>query len=265
MMTDEGPKEAVRERVKEARDDERKALSFYREAVAELDPGTRGATHYRIKEWKPIYTKILVLTQRGMTVQQIAQEAEIGYTVRQLLQIIRDPLFRLRLTQYNKKMDVAIIERATEEMTKFPEVELAKNKIAESAEKAAEVMLRLMNPRSNLSKKYPLAERRLMLSVAQDILDRVGMKTVSVGSEGSGSRREYSPEEIQSALSNAKELEAITQRLDQRGSSYVLSREQTDGSDNPAALADPVATAEEGLPIETTATSGVAGNPGAPS
>ena len=77
---------------------ERKELGFYKEAIAELSPEDRGATKYRIREWKPIYTKILVLVQKGMTSAQIAAEAELGYTVRQVNHIIKDPLFRMKLT-----------------------------------------------------------------------------------------------------------------------------------------------------------------------
>lgn len=216
---------AEEQTVVEEKTSDRKALSFYKEAVAELSPEGVRATHYRLKDWQPIHTKILVLVQKGMTPSQICEEAEIGYTANQIKRIIKDPLFRFKLTQYNKKMDVAIIDRATEEMTRFPEVELAKNRLAESAEKAARVLLDMMNPKSRLYKTLTIHERRLMLSVAQDVLDRSGLKNV-IPEEANRQTRDYSPEEIKSALDNAKELEAIAGRLDGRDSSYVLTREQ---------------------------------------
>jgi DNA-binding transcriptional MerR regulator len=164
-----------------------------------------------------------------MTAAQIATAAEIGFTLKEIKKIIEDPLFRLKLGQYNKKMDSAIIERATEEMAKFPEVELAKGQLATHAEKAARVLTNIIDRKSAIS-KLSIHERRLIASVAQDILNRVGLKETSKD-ESTKSAREYSPEEIKSALSNAKELEAISNRLDQQGSSYVLTKEQRMGID----------------------------------
>ena len=227
-------------------------LSFYRQAVAELSPEGEGGRHtrYRIKEWKPLYTKVVVLLQKGMTVAQIAQETEIGLTTRQLKLLLKDPLFRLKMTQYNRRLDTAIVERATEEMTKFPEVLLAKDRLASAAEEAANMLIELMNPRSTVWKGISIHERRMMASIAQDILDRAGLKS-TVSTEDSTHGREYSPEEIQSALSNAKELEAITDRLDNRGSSYVLTNQERTGAETTDALAPTAAIAPEGVPIET--------------
>ena len=229
-------------------------LSFYRQAVADLSPeGEKGRhTRYRIKEWKPLYTRVVVLLQKGMTVSQIAQETEIGLTTRQLKLLLKDPMFRLKMTQYNRRLDTAIVERATEEMTKFPEVLLAKDRLASAAEDAANMLIELMNPRSTVWKGISIHERRMMASIAQDILDRAGLKS-TVSTEEAGHGREYSPEEIQSALSNAKELEAITSRLDNRGSSFVLTHEERTGAEETVALDPTVATPTEGSTIETTA------------
>ena len=236
---------------------ERKELGFYKEAIAELLPEDRLGTKYRIREWKPVHTKILVLVQRGMTGTQIAAEAEIGFSLVQINRILRDPLFRMKLNQYNKKMDVAIIEKAMEEISRFPEVALAKDKLAASAEKAANLMLSLMNPRSYVSKNYSIHERRLMLTIAQDILDRAGLKQVITVEEG-GKARDYSPEEIRSALDNAKELEEIAGRLDNRGSSYVLNKEQRRESDGQA---EKTAEGGEASDISLVETAFVVGTP----
>ena len=229
---------------------ERKELGFYKEAMAELTPDDRQGTKYRIREWKPVHTKILVLVQKGMTGPQIAAEAEIGYTLKQINHIIKDPLFRMKLNQYNKKMDVAIIEKAMEEISRFPVVALAKDKLAASAEKAANLLLNLMNPKSRMFKNYSIHDRRFLLTIAQDVLDRSGLKQVITVEEG-GKSREYSPEEIRSALDNAKELEEIAGRLDKRGSSYVLSKEQRRESDGQMEASGEAGETQEHLQVET--------------
>lgn len=235
-------------KVVEEEESRKKKLAFYKEAVAELDSDARGATRYRIREWKPIYTKILVLVQKGMTPAQIALEAEIGHTKRQISQLLRDPLFRLKLTQYNKKMDIAIIDRATEEMTKMPEIELAKGKLAEASEKAANTLLDMMNPKSRLYKRVTsLSERKALVEIARDILNRVGLNTV-VSKEESSSRKEYSPDEIKSALSNAKELEAISSRLNNETSSYVLTTSQRKGVEDAQEGSESTQSVEENGP-----------------
>lgn len=205
-----------------------KGVEFYREAVAELGLPSGKTTKWRIKDWNPTHTKILVMVQRGMTAAQIATAAEVSYTIKEIKRIIDDPLFRLKLSQYNKKMDTAIIERATEELTKFPEVELARGQLASSAEKAARVLTNLIDPRSKIS-KLGLNEKRLLLSAAQDILNRVGLKDVGKGEEKTHGR-EYSPDEIKSALENARELEQISSRLNGQDSAFVLNKRTGNGS-----------------------------------
>lgn len=230
---------------------DRKALGFYKEAVAELEGASGVARNrWRLKEWKPVYTKVLVLHQKGMSVAQIAAMAEIGFSARQLQAIIRDPLFRLKLSQYNKKLDVAIIEKAAEEMAQFPEVVLARDKLLESSERAAEILVKLLRPRGHYA-KMSINERRLILSVCQDILDRAGLKIAK--SEEAAPQRSYSPEELSSALANAKELEAIANRLQGQGSRFVLGTAGTSPTDEPTP--DPcfsIKTTSPGAPDEAT-------------
>ena len=207
---------------------------------------------YDVRTWKPIYTKIMILVQKGESVNEIAQRSEIGLESRQLRRIMNSPTFRLKMSKLTEKMDTALIEKATEEISRTPEVDLAKLKLAGAAEEAANLLLRLMNPRSSLQKRYSIHERRLMASIAQDVLNRAGLK-VTVSEEEGARGRDYSPAEIQSALSNAKELEAITSRLDNRGSSFVLTHEERTGAEETVALDPTVATPTEGSTIETTA------------
>jgi hypothetical protein len=215
---------------------------------------------YDIKVWRPLYTKIMILVQKGETASQIANRSEIGLEKRQLSRIINAPTFRLKMAKLVEKFDVALIEKATEEISKTPEVDLAKIKLAGAAEEAANLLLRLMNPRSSLQKRYSIHERRLMASIAQDVLDRAGLK-VTVSVEEGARSREYSPEEIKSALSNAKELEQISQRLEGRDSSYVLTREERIGAEPTDALDPTVATEPEGVPVETNAVEQPVANP----
>jgi hypothetical protein len=220
-----------------AREEKKKALEFYKNATLELSKGIGpgGLKRWRIKEWEPKYTKILVMYAKGMSAAQIAAQAEIGYAANFIGRIVRDPLFRLKLSAFNRRMDVAIIEKATEEMSALPEIYLARDKLLESSEKAADTLLKLLNPRSSLSRRTSDKEKALLFNVARDILDRAGLKTVTVEEKDGGHRKEYSPEEIQSALSNARELEAIAGRLSKGTSSFVLDGSKRMGEDESAA------------------------------
>lgn len=205
---------------------------------------------FRIKEWKPVYTKILIMVQRGMRLDEISKAEEVKMNRDHLCRIVNSPLFRVRLNKYRDKVDERLLEKNLEEQIKHPEVELAKDKLAAATEQAADTLLELLNPKSKLSKNSSIHEKRLLLTIAQDILDRVGLKSV-VTKEEQAQGREYSPDEIKSALANAKELEAISSRLGEQGSSYVLTREERNGAETTEALEPPAAT-EPSFSIETT-------------
>ena len=222
--------------------EKRKTLGFYKEAVAELqsDSGLR-LTKYKLRDWRPVYTKILVLYQKGMSAAQIAALGEIGFSVRQIKEIIEDPLFRLKLNQYSKKMDLAILEKANEEMTTFPEVILARDKLLESSEYAAKTLISLMRPRGGMAKKS-VSERAQIANICMNILDRAGLVKLNTQDEGRA-RREFSPEEIKSAVENARELEQISRRLSGIGSEFVLGEKGADGT--PASVETPERPYEE--------------------
>lgn len=202
-----------------------------------------------VKVWKPVYTKILIMVQKGVSVKEIAKRDDVGLQENQLRKIINSPTFRLKMAKLTDKMDTALIEKATEEITKTPEVDLARMRLSEAAERAADTLVNLLNPKS-AANKMSIHERRLLVTIAQDILDRVGLKQVITDEGAKG--REYSPEEIQSALANAKELEQISSRLDASGSSYVLSREQRSGIEKSDAPEETAASEPAVLSIETS-------------
>lgn len=208
---------------------------------------------YRMEKWLPAYTKILVMVQKGISIADIARSGEVPYGKQHIWQITSTPQFKMKLAKFSERADSVIMEKAAQEMAKTPEIVLAKEKLAASAEIAADILVQLMDPKSKLSKEKSINDRRLMMTAAQDVLDRAGLKNV-IPQEDPNRGREYSPEEVKSALENARELESITNRLGSGQSGYVLTREQRNGNEETIDMAPTDATEPEGVPLKTNAT-----------
>ena len=213
--------------------------------IGALQPENRN----KFKEWKPVYTKILVMVQKGMPLREIARSPEVDMSVGYLSKFVNSPTFRLRMLNYTNKVDAVIMDKAINDITKTPEVELARNKLATATEDAAAILIQLMNPKSKLSKEHSINERRLMATIAQDVLDRGGLKNTVIAEDPSKSR-EYTPEEIESAVSNARELEHIATRLGS-GTSYVLSKDQRSTGDGSVSQPPTDAVEQEGTSVQT--------------
>lgn len=155
--------------------------------------------------WKPEYTKVLLATQRGITVEQISRE--VGISPRTINLVRSSTFFVQKLAGLNTK----VIEKTVEKRSTMLATDKAREVLTKAALGAARRMIQLSKMGENVDKVKLLA--------CQDIMDRAGLKPIEIIESR---ERVYSPEEVQSARAILQETEAIVMRLSNQTSPFVL-------------------------------------------
>ena len=165
--------------------------------------------------WLPVHTKILILAQRSYKPKAVAEKLKIGQET--VNAIYREPYFRERLNEITNKTLNNLIDAES----KSAIVDKARDTLRNAAMKAAWKVRRIMNKGTSAD--------RIQLDAAKDILDRVGLKPKEVIETR---ERVYTPEEIGSALETLKEVERLTERLDNQMSPFVVSQPRISDSES---------------------------------
>jgi len=158
-------------------------------------------------KWTKDHTKMLVLTHKSTPAEEIGKI--LGVSVRTVQWTQAKPEFRQKLESMADKVAQKLLQETNTEVDSL-------SKARDELQKCALTMARKLK---RLAKKGE-SKDRLQLDACKDILDRAGLKPVEVIETR---ERQYSPEEIQSALSAIKELEHLTLRLGKQDSKFVIS------------------------------------------
>lgn len=143
-------------------------------------------------DWKPSYTKVLILAKRGYSVDSIAKR--VGLHPCTVSEITHRPDFIAKREKFDEDA-----------------IEAAKELFVQNAKKAAQKITKIL--------KKGTADQRLQFDAAKEILYQVGLKPTEVIETR---QREYTAEELASALLVSKELEDISNRLTSGKSQYLV-------------------------------------------
>lgn len=155
--------------------------------------------------WKPIHSKILLLTQRNLTDKEIAKQVKISFETVGCIR--QSPYFRQRAALVGRKIALKLEEKGIEALI----TDKARAKIQQASLRAAMKVLKIM--------KKGLPVERIQLDAAKDVLDRAGLKPVDIVETR---QRAYTPEEIASTKETLLEVETITQRLTNQTSRHIV-------------------------------------------
>lgn len=155
--------------------------------------------------WTPDHTRILLLTQRGVSLTEIARELKIHITT---VSRVRNSTFFI---QKLAGLQTKIIERVSEKRS----ISLATDRAMELIKKAAYAASKKVIQIG----KTGTPEQRIQLDACKDIMDRAGMKPIEVLETR---ERVYSPEEVSHAKNMLIEAQEIVERLSNQRSPYIL-------------------------------------------
>jgi len=161
------------------------------------------------KKWNGEYRKIMLMHEKGMDNRQIGKV--MGMHECTISSIVHSPKYVEKQKEFE--------ERATKK---------ARDLFEKNAEDAAKKIIKISQEGK--------PEERLQFDASKEILYQVGVKPVEVIETR---KREYTPEEIESALEVTREVEAITERLGKSKSPFLLDMTE-------ASLPAPVPTSTEG-------------------
>ncbi len=161
---------------------------------------------YKKTEWSGKYQKILIYAEQGMSKKDIA--AKVGMNVKSVYRAMTSDKFTKRKEDFEDK--IATKARAVFE---------------EHAIQAAKKIVSIA--------KGGKAEDRIRFDASKEVLYQVGVKPVEVIETR---KREYTPEEILSALGTVKELEAVIDRITDKDSQFVLPVTETRGDEVDATI-----------------------------
>lgn len=171
---------------------------------------------YASDKWTPKYQKILILYERKIPVEDIAEQ--VGMNKWSIYSLMQSDKFKTK--QAALRDDV---------------IEAARTKFKEYVLKAVDKLVALAESGK--------PDQRIQLDAAKEILYQVGLKPVEV-IETRG--RQYTPEEIESSLAVIKEAQKIEEKLSTRGSVFLIEKDEV-ASITPDAPLD--------IPIDLTAPS----------
>jgi len=163
------------------------------------------------KKWNGEYRKIMLMHEKGMDNRQIGKV--MGMHPDSISAIVHSPKFKEKQKEFEEKT-----------------TKKARDLFEKSAEEAAKKIVKISQEGK--------PEERLQFDASKEILYQVGVKPVEVIETR---KREYTPEELESALEVTREIEAITERLGKGKSQFLL-----DMTEENAPLAAPVPTSTEG-------------------
>lgn len=173
------------------------------------------------QKWNLKYQRILMYSEKGMSNTEIGTKLSLSpFTVSH---IKGSDEFLIRQTNFRRSV-----------------IEQVQGVFEKRAKNAAKQVCDLMKSGTSADK--------VKLEAAKDILDRIGYKPIEIVETR---KREYTPQEVLSALSTVHELETTMDRLDKRSSRYVLDNPTRDKAELDAENAEKASQAKKDLKNET--------------
>lgn len=189
--------------------------SRYGGIVSETETVTPRKRHLT-PSWKPTYTKVLLMVQKGVSVDEIA--AEVQLSKKQVFKIQSREDFKQKMQAIENKIHDRYAKEVTDDITERK----VRKRLLRAAVKAADVLCRVVYNRKNIDPEKNMAHAQLKLQyeAARDILDRTGFKAVEVIETR---EREHSLEELESMKKTMLELQSMTERLTHKPNEYLLN------------------------------------------
>ena len=175
---------------------------------------------WQISDWKPYYDNVLLMTQNGCEVEDIAKA--VGKTKRQIIYIRGSQAFK-------DKLEKETLARAIKEDNNLSAHQRIRKLINDNCERAIKNIIEIAN--------NPKTPPKLRYEASKDLADRGGTKAIEVIETHD---RVLLPEESASMQKTLAEVEHSILRLSNNSSEFLLSRKTstlssaTDkGSDEP--------------------------------
>jgi len=170
-----------------------------------------GKVTANVKIWRPVYTKVVMLTQRNQSTQQISDET--GLSTSMIVWLKKTVAFQQKYDDIVERTRKDIRNAVDDRIKHDSALNEAITNFVCSIPDAVETVLRIM--------KEGTSAERIRYDAAKEILHIAGLKPVEI--KDSSRDRDYTPEEITSALATIRELESITNRLSNKDSEYILT------------------------------------------
>lgn len=187
---------------------------------------------YELVRWTRNCTRILQLAYSGHSDEHIA--SRVGVSVLAVKQLRGSQLFREHMFNLTRSELKLTAEKCSNQTL----IEAARDILEKASIDAASKVKAIMQ------KGQP--NQRLQFDACKDILDRAGLNKKETIQH---LIRQYTPEEIKSALETLKEVEEVSQRMSNQQSQYVLKNDvevaETTLAESPVTDADSRATGAE--------------------
>lgn len=163
--------------------------------------------------WKPIYTRILILAQKGWTSEKIGKE--VGLSGGAVNAIRRKDEFKHRL----EGLDSHVVSAAATRIANSVYIREAREILEQSVKKAAYTVRRMA------VQKHKEEDNRLRLDACREIFNRAGLlpREISVTEEVT---HKYSPEDVKNARDTLEELKNLSDIVTPGKGRFIIS-EQT--------------------------------------
>jgi hypothetical protein len=158
----------------------------------------------RPAKWTPRYTKILLLHEKGMKSREIAEK--VGMNPVSISKVLKKPMFLAKKDKFEETV-----------------AEKARAILSSHAISAAKKVVSMM--------QRGVSSQKLQYEAAKEILYQIGCKPIDVIDDRR--KRDYSPEEIKSALGTMLEVESIMTRLSCGNSQFIVEKPPVDVIDAP--------------------------------
>jgi len=187
------------------------------------------------ENWKPVYTKILLMYSRNIDVKRIAKDTKLS--TRRVAYLRASPYFKARLAAIHNQTITRSVDKSVECITEAKEI------LSSKAITAARKLVQMMN------KRILLPTERLRFDIVRDVLDRVGLKAVDIIETR---EKKYTPEEIMEMHTTMVEIEAITQRLNNNNSRFLMQPTAGSPSTDESSAEIPDLSETEAVPEDRT-------------
>lgn len=194
-------------------------------------PGRRKGTLHPF--WNSRQQQVLLLTIKGYDNQTIAKK--VGLSLPAVSNIKKADIFTTKINAFQARLNEKIIEKISTSIV----AEQVRNLFAKNALPSARRIVRMTKKGENAQK--------LQLDACREVLYQIGIKPIDVVEQV---KREYTPQEIQSALVTLQEIELMTKRLELKPSQFLI----TEGGLTPAVSQPTQETS--GITTEQTSTTG---------
>ena len=159
--------------------------------------------------WTPLHTKLLVMHNEGKSIQQMSKHLNLDIDVART--IVNAPMFQKRAEIVEER----VIQTVTAQRTEIADIDaiMEARRLITDATIPAVLQLTKMSSEEGFG-------NRVMLEACKDILDRAGLKPITITETR---ERVYSPQEVTSAKAILEEAQDIVKRLSNQPSSFILS------------------------------------------